>query len=584
MSTATTLESMQVEVPEDLARDPLLADAQQLGPQLARLLADEEDTLLVTVLEYAKVHDYAPSTSTIVESWRMSIRGLSSALCGALETGRPPPPIEASAPARSALTGFARYEAAKHRERGIDMRLFLGLLKYYRAGYLDVAESDAPSRRVAAWRAKAILRFFDHLEIEFTAEWLRLSEPEKIEELQRSNRRLTNLKNKFLTIFESLADPAFMMDAQGELQHVNEAATQTFAGLADKERYYGNGLPGVGLPELVALVGEVNGQGAPSQVRRELQLHTMEGPRTFLTSVRRMLDISGKFEGFVATLKDITDREVAERERQHLEIQLRHAQRLQAIDQLAAGLAHDINTPLQYLSSNLEFLQSSLQSVMAILLSSSPEAKTDAPGTDDACDLEFLAEEMPEAIQQSWEGLQQVRNTLITLRSFGEAGESSRRAFELNRSVTAVTDLLRSTFDPVVDFELELEADLAELEGDGPSMRQVLYDLLLNAGQAIQDVLGPHPDVPGRVVVRTRSGPEGIVLEVEDDGPGIPEHVRPHVFEPFFSTRGERGGGGQGLAYVHRTVSEGHGGEITFDCPEAGGCRFTIVLPRVIGA
>ena len=193
--------------------------------ELKRWILEGEDWLIRRALGYAKRQGYTRYTSTLEEAWRISIRELSHTLAQALDLDSEVTEFEPDETfADDPLSRFAVLEASRHRERGIGLTMFLGLFKYYRQSYLDrVAEASYPPEQEEEAK-HFVTRIFDRLEIAFCGAWTGLSEGTRIRELQDSNRRMTNEKNRFLTVTESLGSPVILLDETDQIAYVNQAA------------------------------------------------------------------------------------------------------------------------------------------------------------------------------------------------------------------------------------------------------------------------------------------------------------------------------------------------------------------------
>ena len=192
--------------------------------QLAKLFRDNEEWLMQRVLEYAKSRGYTRYTSTLQEAWRLSISGLTASIAGGLERFADVPELGPGDDAASdPLTEFGVAEAQKHRRRGVTLAMFLGLMKYYRQSYFDLMAAH-PGAEPARERL-FVERCFDRIEVAFCQEWTGVEGDERIVELQKTNRFMTNEKNMYLTVFESMSDPVIMLDAHDRLVNLNQAAS-----------------------------------------------------------------------------------------------------------------------------------------------------------------------------------------------------------------------------------------------------------------------------------------------------------------------------------------------------------------------
>jgi PAS domain-containing protein len=204
---------------------------------LAGLIATHENWLMNRVLGYAKERNYVKYTSTLVEAWRISIAGLSERLLSALETYNGVPELGPDEDyTQDPIASFGILEAQRHRARGVTLDMFLGLMKYYRQSYVDlVLQAGFEPEHQDHFRL-LVDRFFDRIELGFCVEWTALSENEKTEELQVSNRDMANEKNKYLTIFQSLYDSVILLDRENQVENINQAGTKYLRESAFLER------------------------------------------------------------------------------------------------------------------------------------------------------------------------------------------------------------------------------------------------------------------------------------------------------------------------------------------------------------
>ena len=207
---------------------------------LRDLLQSHEDWLIYRVIDCAKANDYSQYTPTLVSAWRESVVGLRDELVRALDEHPEPLPMPADHDfCADPYTAFAIGSARRHRARGVTLALFLGLTKFFRLTFLDLVDKerwpDSETRRAREF----IARYFDPIELAISIDWASLSENEKIAEVQDKNRALANEKDKYLTIFESLEDPVFVLDEMNGIENMNGAAWRLFGVENDPgELYY----------------------------------------------------------------------------------------------------------------------------------------------------------------------------------------------------------------------------------------------------------------------------------------------------------------------------------------------------------
>jgi PAS domain S-box-containing protein/putative nucleotidyltransferase with HDIG domain len=278
------------------------------------LVANGEEWLMHRVLDYAKKRDYTRYTSTLAEPWRLSIAGLSAPLLQAWQRSGQPRELGPDADyRRDPIAVFGMLEAKRHRARGVSLSMFLGLLKYYRQSYHDLVHQAGLEPGLGAHCRLFIDRFFDRVEIGFCTEWAELSGVVRDAELQAANRAMTNEKNKYLTIFESLPTPVFFLGRDNRVKNVNHVAAQYFQGLTVPGEVY-DGAESLSPGKTLAfLADELKGflKGQESERVFERSIPTLRGPGYFQVKLQRMLDVSQKFQGTIVILNDLTERQRA---------------------------------------------------------------------------------------------------------------------------------------------------------------------------------------------------------------------------------------------------------------------------------
>jgi PAS domain S-box-containing protein len=282
--------------------------------------------------------------------------------------------------------------------------------------------------------------------------------------------------------------------------------------------------------------------------------------------------------GIVLNIRDVT-------ERRRLESELRHAQKLESVGQLAAGIAHEINTPIQFVGDNVRFLKDAFGDFARLMdayhqAEGSPEPEAAlARARELAAEVDsvFLVAEVPEAIDQTLEGVERVATIVRAMKAFAHPSSEKKALADLNEAV-------RNTL-VVANNELKCAADVVTELGELPlvpchpgDVNQVLLNLVVNAAHAVAARVGDSGE-RGTITVRTRHDGDEVVIEVADTGCGIPPEIAERVFEPFFTTKEVGKGTGQGLALAHSLVVDRHGGSIGFHSQPGAGATFAVRLP-----
>jgi signal transduction histidine kinase len=271
-----------------------------------------------------------------------------------------------------------------------------------------------------------------------------------------------------------------------------------------------------------------------------------------------------------------------------LEMELRQAEKLRAVGQLASGIAHEINTPIQYLGDSLRFLSDSFRDLRELGergrdLCRAVESGDGALGPLEevrACakriDLDYLLEELPRAFEQTEEGVRRVASIVLAMKEFGRPDTREKTPVALKRCIENALVVAHNELKYAADLELDL-ADVPQVLGYPGELTQVFLNLLINAAHAIVDRHGSG----GRGKIRVSALPDGehVNVNICDDGAGIPAEIRARIFEPFFTTKALGRGTGQGLAIARSIVVDKHGGALAFESVVGEGTTFTIRLP-----
>jgi PAS domain S-box-containing protein len=271
-------------------------------------------------------------------------------------------------------------------------------------------------------------------------------------------------------------------------------------------------------------------------------------------------------------------------EQTELELELRHAQKLESVGRLAAGVAHEINTPIQFVGHNLRFTGTSFAEYATLLASYRSAAMQWAPAevqealTQEAseADIEYLEEEIPLAVSQAIEGTDRVAEIVRAMKVFGHPDGNSAQAVDVNNALSSTVIIAQNEIKPIANVVTDFQ-EVPAILGFAGDLNQVFLNLVVNACHAMAD--SAKDDAPlGTLTVATREVDDGVLISISDTGGGIPAHVRDHVFEPFFTTKDVGQGTGQGLALAHAVVEDRHGGRIWFETKDGEGTTFFVKL------
>ena len=302
--------------------------------------------------------------------------------------------------------------------------------------------------------------------------------------------------------------------------------------------------------------------------------------RTTLGSASRLTGQNGECLGAVAITQDVTQRKSLERE-------LASAQKLESIGQLAAGIAHEINTPTQFIGDNIRFLQQSVGEVLSIVerllpLMAGDDAATISAGEIAALlepvDVDYLREEVPKAIAQSLEGVERIAKIVAAMKEFSHPAVD-KAPHDLNRAIASTVTVASNEWKYVADLTTDFDADLPLVPVMPGAFNQVILNILVNAAHAIGAVVAEAPGTRGMISVSTRKVADWVEIRIQDSGGGIPEGVRDRIFDPFFTTKEVGKGTGQGLAIAHDVIVKKHHGAINVESAVGVGTTFIVRLP-----
>ena len=283
-------------------------------------------------------------------------------------------------------------------------------------------------------------------------------------------------------------------------------------------------------------------------------------------------------------------------DRHRIEGELRLAQKLESVGQLAAGIAHEINTPIQFIGDNLRFIADTMvqleevfkanEKVLAVCHGPECDALS---ATSERIDLAYARDELPKAAAQGIEGVERVASLVRALKEFSHPDGVDQKPTDLNQSIRTTAVVARNEYKYVAELQLDLDPNLPPVVCNQGEINQVILNLIVNAAHAIGDRAKASGADKGMGVITVTTaalslnptGIAGIEIRIRDTGTGIPEAVRGRIFDPFFTTKAVGQGTGQGLYLAHAIIVGRHQGTITFETELSVGTTFIIRLPCV---
>ncbi|MEN6324776.1 MAG: ATP-binding protein, partial [Syntrophomonas sp.] len=288
--------------------------------------------------------------------------------------------------------------------------------------------------------------------------------------------------------------------------------------------------------------------------------------------------------GMVLVLRDVT-------KQKKQESQAALSQKLEAIGQLAAGIAHEINTPMQYVGDNTQFLKEAFTDFQSLLLEYRKLIKDLEHNYDLAnsiqslhnheqeVDLEYLLVEIPKAIEQSLAGIARIKKLVLTMKDFAHHQRGEKHFADLNKGIESTVNISVNEWKYYANLQLELDPGLPPLLCAIDEINQVVLNMIVNASHAIKDAIGKSVYEKGCITITTTREFDNILIIIKDNGLGIPANITHRIYDPFFTTKEVGQGTGQGLAIAHDIVVNKHQGNIQVESKEGEGTCFTITLP-----
>lgn len=286
----------------------------------------------------------------------------------------------------------------------------------------------------------------------------------------------------------------------------------------------------------------------------------------------------GKLKGYVYVLKDIT-------EQVNIETQLQFSQKMESIGQLAAGIAHEINTPMQYIMDNTLFLRDTFSDLTDFINESdkyilAKDSSEEFLKKRNEIDLDFLLQEIPAAISQTEAGINKVSKIIRAMKDFSHPGQNEKIMSDINLGIEVTVEICRNEWKYSSEIELNLDKSIPLVFCNSDEVNQVILNLIVNASHSIQEkAANTGSTEKGKIKISSFQKDKNVIIEVSDTGMGIPEHIKGKIFDPFFTTKEVGKGTGQGLAISHNIIVNNHNGSIIVETESGKGTTFRIKLP-----
>jgi signal transduction histidine kinase/DNA-binding response OmpR family regulator len=317
------------------------------------------------------------------------------------------------------------------------------------------------------------------------------------------------------------------------------------------------------------------------------RIKTVHGEMEFRVVTNAISDNAGSLYAGIALYEDVTEKMILERD-------LRQSQKLEAVGQLAAGIAHEINSPIQYIGDNINFLKASFVDISRVLDTYqqfwqqlvqagaiSPDMDRSLSAVLEEADIEYLSKEMTVTFDQSLDGVRRVDKIVRAMKEFSHPGGDEKTMVDINKIIENTITVCRNEWKYVAKLVTDFDADLPRIPCYPGEISQVVLNIIVNAAHAIEgSTKFQNENLFGKITIDTRKTDNGVRIRMSDTGGGIPEKYQNRVFDPFFTTKPSGKGTGQGLAIAYRTIVDKHQGIISFETEIGKGTMFVIDLPE----
>jgi PAS domain S-box-containing protein len=339
------------------------------------------------------------------------------------------------------------------------------------------------------------------------------------------------------------------------------------------------------IPDVLGLLYNYGKNKKDSGIISPLILISKDNDKILIdTNISTIFSSDKSVNGHVIVFQDVT-------QKQKMETQSALSQKMESIGQMASGIAHEINTPIQYVGDNLRYLNRSFTKLITAIdiyqqwlkkYVNTPFTQAELDAVTESTDprkLKMYINETPVAINESLAGVERVRKIVWAMREFSHPLLKEKRFSDINHAIETTATISRNEWKYVADLELDLDPGLPLVNCQIDEINQALLNMIINSGQAIKEVVEQNPEIKGKIIIKTKKQDSKVQIFITDTGNGIPETIQDRVFDPFFTTKGVGKGTGQGLYLTHNIIVKKHSGNITLESQPGQGTTFIIELP-----
>lgn len=399
--------------------------------------------------------------------------------------------------------------------------------------------------------------------------------------LEKKHLELTKALYEKSSLIESI--PLFLItcDTGNRITSWSKAAESVFSLAADSVilRSFDELPINWNVAPILTAIGEVAKNSMPRPILEHKYQHASGDIHFLDITVSSICDETGHYFGALIIGNDVT-------ERINLINELERARKLESIGQLASGISHEINTPMQFIGDNVRWVYDNYRRILKtfdVLPNDQSAARHEVPALTDA-ELESIAPEIPRAFEQTIEGINRVAAIIKAMKDFSYLSAKEPVQADLNRLVRSTATLCQNEWKAIADFEMVLEEFEPNVTCFPGELSQALMNLMVNAAHAVESKIKAGMYERGKIFVSTQKGQGCYEIKVSDDGIGIEKDIQSKIFDPFFTTKEIGKGTGQGLSVCHSVISKLHRGKIELQSEAGRGAAFTLIIPDRISA